>query len=108
MDNATFETIEMPESKLEWEKNFIQEGLEVKVLKYGEEILCITLPERIVMKVKEAEEAVRGNTVNSIQKKAWLENDLEISVPQFIKTGEEVYIKTADGSYDGRASGNIK
>jgi hypothetical protein len=35
-----------------------------------------------------------------------LENGREITVPQFIKTGENVYIKTADGSYAGRA--NVK
>jgi hypothetical protein len=33
-----------------------------------------------------------------------LENGREISVPQFIKTGENVYIKTSDGTYAGRVN----
>jgi len=104
IDNNTFETIEIPESKIEWEKNFITDGLEIQVMKYGEEILGVKLPDQVVMTIKEAEDAVQGNTTNSIQKKAWLENGMEIKVPAFIKSGETVYIKTDDGSYAGRAN----
>lgn len=103
MDNTTYETIEIPASKLEWEKNFITEGLNIKVRKYGEEILDIALPDQIKMQVKEAEEAVQGNSVTNASKKAWLTTGWEIEVPQFIKTGEYVMINTIDGKYVCRA-----
>jgi elongation factor P len=61
------------------------------------------LPDQVVMTVTEAEEAVQGNTVQSVQKKAWISTGLEIRVPQFIKTGDLVYINTVDGQYVGRA-----
>jgi elongation factor P len=35
-------------------------------------------------------------------KKAILQNDMEIEVPEFIKNGERVLIRTADGTYIGR------
>jgi elongation factor P len=70
MDSVTFESLEMPENKLDWEKNFLTEGLEISVIKYGDEVLGINLPDQVVMKIKEAEDAVQGNTVNNVQKRA--------------------------------------
>lgn len=102
MDNETYETIEIPKSKMQWEKNFLNETTEVKVQKYGEEILGIQLPDQVVCEIKDAEEAVQGNTVQSVQKKAWLASGYEIQVPQFIKKGDKVIINTLTGEYSGR------
>lgn len=102
LDIETFEQIEVASKNLEWEKNFIVEGSEVNVLKFNEEILSIDLPEQVSLEIKYAEEAVQGNTVQTAMKKAVLETDYEIEVPQFIKTGERVVVKTADGTYVGR------
>jgi elongation factor P len=60
------------------------------------------LPDQIVAVVSEAEEAVQGNTVTSVQKKAWISSGLEIQVPQFIKKGDKVLVNTATGEYVGR------
>ncbi|MDR2369315.1 MAG: elongation factor P [Mycoplasmataceae bacterium] len=102
MDNSTYETIEIPHSRLEWEKNFIVEGTEVSIQKYEDEILGVSLPDQIVAIVSEAEEAVQGNTVTSVQKKAWITSGLEIQVPQFIKKGDKVLVNTTNGEYVGR------
>lgn len=103
MNNETFEQIEIPKEKLEWEKNFITDGTEVSVVRYGNEILGANLPDQVAIEIKEAEEAVQGNTVQNVTKKAWLITGWEILVPQFIKTGEVVLIRTSDGQYVGRA-----
>lgn len=102
MDLETFEQIEISGKKLEWEKKFIVEGSEVSILKYENEVLSISLPDQVVLTVKFAEEAVQGNTVQTAMKKAILETDFEIEVPQFIKTGERIIINTSNGEYVGR------
>jgi elongation factor P len=61
------------------------------------------MPDQVVMQIIDAEEAVQGNTVQSVQKKAWIANNFEISVPQFIKKGDHVLINTSTGEYVGRA-----
>ncbi len=99
----TWETVEIPGKQLEWEKNFIVEGTEVSVLKLDSEILGVSLPDQVAMNVKEAEEAVQGNSVTNAQKKAWLDTGWEIQVPQFIKAGESVLIDTKTGKYISRA-----
>ncbi len=103
MNNETFEQIEIPKSKLEWEKNFITDGTEVTVMRYENELLGASLPDQVAIQIAEAEEAVQGNTVQNVTKKAWLVTGLEILVPQFIKSGEVVLIRTSDGQYVGRA-----
>ncbi len=103
MNNETFEQIEIPKEKMKWEMNFISDGVEVNIMRYGDELLGATLPDQVPLKIKEAEEAVQGNTVQNVTKKAWLETGWEIQVPQFIKTGEIVLIRTSDGEYVGRA-----
>jgi elongation factor P len=40
------------------------------MLKYGDEILGIDLPDKVTLVVKEAENAVRGDTANAASKKA--------------------------------------
>ncbi len=102
-DQETWETVEIPSKQLEWEKNFIVEGTEVSVLKLENEILGVSLPDQVAMTVKDAEEAVQGNSVTNAQKKAWLETGWEIQVPQFIKAGESVLIETKTGKYISRA-----
>lgn len=103
MDNETFEQYEVNGSRLEWEKNFLTEGQEISIMKYDDEILGVQLPDLVSIKITNAEEAVKGNTVQSAQKKAILETGYEISVPQFIHTGEIVIISTVDGKYSGRS-----
>lgn len=102
MDNETFETVEFPVKKLEWEKNFIVDGMEVNVLKYNEEILSVDLPDQVTMEIEFAEEAVQGNSVTTALKKARFSTGYELDVPQFIKTGEKVIINTTNGTYVGR------
>ncbi len=103
VDNETWEQLEIPATKLEWEKNFLTEGSEVNVLKYESEILGVSLPDQVVLEIKESEDAVQGNSVTNAQKKAWLVTGWEIQVPQFIKTGEKVIIETKTGKYISRA-----
>jgi elongation factor P len=102
MNNNTYEIVEIHENRLEWEKKFITDGTEVTIQKHNEEILGATLPDQIVAEVTEAEEAVQGNTVQSVQKKAWISTGYEILVPQFVRKGDRVLIDTTSGIYVGR------
>lgn len=103
IDNTTYETIEIPKNRMQYEANFLDENVEVTINKYGDEILGISLPDQIVCTIAKAEDAVQGNTVNTTQKKAWLSSGYEITVPQFIKSGEKVIIDTKSGKYVGRS-----
>lgn len=102
MDNTSFETIEIPEQKIGEMKNFLVDGVEVSILKYNDEILGIKLPDTIVCSLIDCEDAVQGNTVKAIMKKAHISTGYEVAVPQFIKKTDRIIISTSDGSYKGR------
>ncbi|MGL4647168.1 MAG: elongation factor P [Mycoplasmoidaceae bacterium] len=102
MDLENFEQYEVNIAKLQWEKNFLIEGSEVNMIIYENEILGLSLPDTVTLRVEYAEEAVQGNSVQTALKKATLETGWEIDVPQFIKTGELVIVNTVSGEYISR------
>ena len=103
MDNTTFDTIEINHQKIGDALKLLEEGTPVTISKYGDEILGIDLPDQVVCTITNAEDAIQGNSVTNAQKRAWLSSGHELSVPQFIKTGEKVIVDTKTGKYVGRS-----
>ena len=103
MDNTSYDQIEIPKERLEWEMKFMKPNENITVSMYENEILGVMLPDKVELQIVECEEAVKGDTATSAQKNAVLETGLEIKVPLFIQNGEVVVISTADGKYSGRA-----
>ena len=103
MNTQTYDQIEIPEEKLENEKKFLKEGMEITIDFYDGEIIGITLPEKIEFEVIETEPAVKGNTTNNAMKDATIETGFIVKVPLFINQGEKIIISTKDGKYSSRA-----
>ena len=103
MDTETYEQIEIPASRLDWEKNFLKESSMVNIQVYNGEILGVQLPDKVQLQVTECEVAVKGNTATSATKNATVETGLNVRVPLFTNEGEMIEISTADGKYSGRA-----
>ena len=103
MNTETYDQVEVPGSKLEQEKKFLKEGLEIQLDYYEGELLGVTLPEKIEFEVVETEPAVKGNTTNNAMKDATLETGFVVKVPLFIEQDEEIIVSTKDGKYVSRA-----
>ena len=104
MDQETYEQIEIPKERLENEVQYLKGEEIVEILGYEGEIFGVSLPAKVVLKITSCEPAVRGDTVNKATKDAILETGLKIRVPLFIEEGEEVYVRTDTGEFDGRAN----
>lgn len=103
MNTLTYEQIDIPTIVLGDDTKYLKENLEILIDFYEEEIIGITLPEKIEFKVIETEPAVKGNTTNNAMKDAKLETGLQVKVPLFIENGEKIIISTKDGKYSSRA-----
>lgn len=103
MDTETYEQIEVPASRLEYEKQFLVEGMSVEIVYYGSEILGINLPDKVTLKITKCDPAVRGDTKTNALKDAICETGLLVKVPMFIEEGEEIIVSTATGEYTSRA-----
>ena len=103
MNTETYDQIEVPAGKLENEKKFLKEGLEIQLEYYEGELLGVNLPEKIEFEVTATEPAVKGNTTNNAMKDATIETGYTVKVPLFINQGEHIVISTSDGKYSSRA-----
>ncbi|HOJ45336.1 MAG TPA: elongation factor P [Bacilli bacterium] len=103
MDQSSYEQVEISKDNLEWEKQFLRGDETVEILSYEEEILGVSLPAKVALKITETEPAIRGDTVNKAMKDALLETGLKVRVPLFINEGETIMVRTDDATYDGRA-----
>lgn len=103
MDTETYDQIEIPEERVEWEKNFLKPSEMINIQVFDGEILGVILPDKVSLKITECEQAVKGDTATSAQKNAVVETDLQVKVPLFIQEGETIVVSTADGKYCSRA-----
>ncbi len=81
---------------------FMKANTDVEALVFDEEIIGVTVPIKVELKVKEAMPAVKGNTSSGAQKEVTLETGATIMVPMFIGEGDVISINTESGTYSER------
>ena len=81
---------------------FIKERSEIEALLFNDEVIGVKIPIKIELKVKEAMDAVKGNTSSSALKEVTLETGATIMAPMFINTGDVIAINTESGEYSER------
>jgi elongation factor P len=75
------------------------ENLEVSVSFYNDNPISVELPNQVTCKIETTDVALKGQTVSSSYKPATLDNGLNIQVPPFIESGDEVIIDTRTFEY---------
>ena len=103
MDNETFETVPLNQSKLGDSFKFIKENTDVKVLSYKGEVFGVEVPNFVELLVTKTDPGFKGDTATNATKPATLETGAEIKVPLFIDEGTMVRIDTRTGEYMERA-----
>ena len=83
---------------------YVVDNSEVDALLFDDQIMSINTPVKVELKVKEAADAVKGNTSSGATKEAVLATGLTIQVPQFINVGDVVAVNTESGWYTERVS----
>jgi len=99
MDSKTFDQIALSAEQVGDYKWYLIENTEYSILFFKSNPISIELPTSVVLKVTECEPAIKGDTVSNVMKGATLETGLQIKVPMFIKTGDNVKVDTRDGKY---------
>ncbi len=99
MDQKTFEQIEIKKNLIGDKGKLMTENLEVSVSFYNENPISIELPNQVKCKIKETDATMKGQTISSSYKPATLENGLNIQVPPFIDSGDEVIVDTRTLEY---------
>ena len=104
LDQASFETVTLPQDVVGEDRLLLVDNLPVQVLRYNGNPIGLQLPPIVEIAVADTEPAVRGDTASGgVTKLATLETGLEIRVPLFIKAGETVKVHTETREFAGRA-----
>ena len=99
MDQENFEQIEINKSMLGEKIKLLRENMEVNVQFYEDQALSINLPVTVEMKISSTDAAIKGQTASSSYKPATLENGLNIMVPPFINSGDNIILDTRTLEY---------
>ena len=99
MDPKTFEQIEIKKETVGDKGKLLTENLQVTVSFYNENPLSIELPNQVQCKIETTDAALKGQTVSSSYKPATLDNGLNIQVPPFIESGDEIVVDTRNLEY---------
>ena len=99
MEPKSFEQIQIKKDIVGEKGKLLTENLEVVVSFYNESPISIDLPNQVMCKIETTDAALKGQTVSSSYKPAILNNGLNIQVPPFIETGDEVIVDTRNLEY---------
>ena len=99
MNPKSFEQISIKKDIVGEKGKMLTENLEVNINFYNDKPLVVELPNQVTCKVKTTDVALKGQTVSSSYKPATLENEINIQVPPFIESGDEIIIDTRTIKY---------
>ena len=99
MDPKSFEQTQVKKKIIGEKGKLLTENLEVSINFFNDQPISIELPNQITCKIETTEAALKGQTVSSSYKPATLENGLNIQVPPFIESGDNVVIDTRNLEY---------
>ena len=99
INQKSFEQISIKKNIVGEKGKMLAENLEINISFYNDKPLMIDLPKQIICKIENTDVALKGQTVSSSYKPATLENGINIQVPPFIKSGDQVVVDTRTIEY---------
>jgi len=99
MNPKTFDQINIKKNIIGQKGKMLTENLEVSINFYNENPLSVDLPNQIASKVETTDATLKGQTVSSSYKPAILDNGINIQVPPFIESGDEIIVDTRTIEY---------
>ena len=95
----SFEQVQIKKDLVGEKGKLLTENLEVTISFYNDGPIAIDLPNQVQCKIESTDAALKGQTVSSSYKPAVLDNGLNIQVPPFIVSGDEIIVDTRNLEY---------
>ena len=99
IEPKTFEQLEIKKSIIGEKGKLLTENLNVLISFFNDSPISVELPNQIKCKIENTDVALKGQTVSSSYKPAVLVNGLNIQVPPFIESGDEIIVDTRSLEY---------
>jgi len=95
----SFEQIEVKKDIVGEKGKLLAENLVVSISFYNDAPISVDLPNQVTCKIETTDAALKGQTVSSSYKPATLDNGLNIQVPPFIESGDNIIVDTRSIEY---------
>jgi elongation factor P len=102
MDMESYEESALDAKQIGDRVKYLKEGMDVSIVRWGEQVLEVELPNSVVLEITETDPGLKGDTATGGTKPAILETGAQVMVPLFITIGERIKIDTRTDSYLGR------
>lgn len=102
MEMETYEEARLSAKQIGTPVKYLKEGMEVNVVRWGDKVMEVELPNSVVLEITQTDPGVKGDTATGGTKPAIVETGAQIMVPLFISIGEKIKIDTRTDSYLGR------
>ncbi len=99
IDPKSYEQIQINKDLIGQKGKLLTENLEVIINFYNDKPIMVDLPNQVKCEVISTDVALKGQTVSSSYKPAVLNNGLNIQVPPFIESGDEIFVDTRNLEY---------
>ena len=67
------------------------------------QIVGVELPQTVVLEITDTAPGIKGASATSRTKPAMLSTGLEVHVPEYLETGEQIKVNTANAKFVSRA-----
>ena len=102
MDMETYEQSPLNPEQIGDRLKYLKEGMDVNIIRWGDQVLEVELPNSVTLEVTDTDPGVKGDTATGGTKPATVETGAQVMVPLFISIGERIKIDTRNDSYLGR------
>ncbi len=99
LDSSNFDQVSLENSIVAENANYLTENMNVEVSFFKGQPIGLSLPNFVVLEVKETAPGERGNTVTGAFKSAAVSTGYSLNVPLFINEGDHLKIDTRNGEY---------
>jgi elongation factor P len=103
MDTKSYEQTEIPKESMDGADQWLLENTECEIAFWGDKPISVTPPIFMELEITYTEPAIKGDTANSVMKKATLQTGAEVNIPLFMDTGMRIKVDTRTGEYVERA-----
>jgi elongation factor P len=102
MDMETYEESQLTAAQIGDKVKYLKENMEANVVKWGDRVLEVELPNSVILEVTQTDPGLKGDTAQGGTKPAIVETGAQVMVPLFVTIGEKIKIDTRDDKYLGR------
>ncbi|MEI8389396.1 MAG: elongation factor P [bacterium] len=103
MDNESYDQITLTKEQIGDGIKYLKENMTLNVLKHGDKVIGVDLPNVVELEVVDTPPGEKGNTAQGGTKPATLETGAIVQVPFFVNNGDKLRVDTRTNSYLERA-----